>query len=180
MILDYQSILNTPILNFSKRELLGAIHDVIIHPDTGKIEAFWVKSVSTESKYAILQSQDILRWTNAVYIEDASVIAEPDEIIRITEILNKKSPIVGNRVENKDGQYYGRVISLCFNTETFYLTQIDVRKQFMGILTWSRRLFPFSRIIKVLPSSIVIDDNSTQEEKVEEAGFIKDSAVDPA
>ncbi|MBU0577321.1 PRC-barrel domain-containing protein [Patescibacteria group bacterium] len=177
MINDYKSIIGTPILDFDDGNPLAMLKDVIIDPDTGKIEAFWVKPLTILASDAVIQSQDIVEWKKNIYVKDDSVIADPADIIRISDILSRATYIIGNRVQNEEGEFYGRVYNIDFDTETFYLKQIYVEKSILGLISLGRRIFSFDSIVEVLPGSIIVKDKATKKEKIIKTNLIEDPSV---
>ena len=177
MIKFYSTIIGTPVLNFDDGSLLAVLQDVVVDPETGKIEAFWVKPLALSISDAIIQSSDIAEWKKNIYVKNESVISDPAEIIKITEILTKKTYVIGNRVRNQKGKNYGRVYDLDFNTDTFYVRQIYVQKSIFGIFKYLNRIFSFDSIIEVTEKAIIIDDETSKKREVIEEGFVKDKPV---
>ena len=175
MIKDYKSIIGIPILNFNDGNPLAILKDVIIDPDTGKIEAFWVKPLTIFASNAVIQSQDIVEWKKNIYIKNDSVITDPADIIKISDILSKATYIIENRVQNEEGELYGKVYNIDFDTKTYYLKQIYVQQSILGLINFSKRIFPFDSIIEVLPEVIIVSDKATKKEKVIESNLIKDA-----
>ena len=100
MIKNHRSIIGTSVLHFDDGSLLAVLRDVIIDPDTGKIEAFWVKPLSLPIANAVIQSQDIVEWKKNIYLKNESVIADPADIIKVTD---KKDASLVTFEEAKEG-----------------------------------------------------------------------------
>jgi sporulation protein YlmC with PRC-barrel domain len=177
MIKHYSSIIGTPVLNFDDGSLLAVIEDIIVDPETGKIEAFWVKPLTLAISDAIIQSQDIVEWKKNVYVKNESFISDPAEIIKISEILAKKVYLIGNKVKNQKGKNYGKVYDLDFSCDTFYVRQIYARRSVFGIFKYESRIFSFDSIIEITDKAIIIDDETTKKREVIENAFIKDKPV---
>jgi len=171
MIRSYRQIVGNPILSHEDGVLLALIQDVIIHPDTGKIEAFWVKPLTLPIKNAVLQSSSILEWKKNIYIKDEREIAEPEDIIKISEIFSRNTFFVGNQVKNESEEFLGKVCDLDFDTKKFYLKNLYTQKSFFGF-RYQPRTFSYDSIIKVLPEYILVKD--VEEKKVKEAALIED------
>jgi len=177
VIKEYQSIIGTPILHFEEGALLALLKDVVIDPDTGKIEAFWVKPATMLTSNAVIQSHDIVEWKKNIYIKNDSVISDPADIIRISDILAKRTYVIGNNVQNQAGRYYGKVYSIDFDTKTFYLKQIYVQRSILGLINYDNRIFSFDNIIEITPSSIIIDDKAVEKEEVVKSTLAEDASV---
>lgn len=177
MIKEYKNIIGIPVINFEEGAPLAFIKDVIIDSDTGKIEAFWVKPLTVPMLNAVIQSHDIVEWKKNIYIKNDSVIADPADIIKISDIIMKETYIIDNRVQNQAGRYYGKVNNITFDTENFYLKQIHTQKSLLGIINYERYIFSFDNIIEVTPYAIIIKDDSTQKEKIIKTNLIEDPSV---
>jgi len=177
VIKEYTSIIGATILHFDEGTLLAFVRDIVADPDTGKIEAFWVKPLTVPINNAVIQSQDILEWKKNIYIRNDSVISEPADIIRISDILAKKTYVIGNRVQNEAGDYYGKVYNIDFKTDTFYIRQIYVQKSILGLINYDVRIFSFDNIIQITPSAVIVDDKTAQKEKSVKPILAEDPSV---
>jgi len=162
MIKSYKEIIGTPILKNQDGELLGIIYDVIIDPETGKIEAFWIKCSTLPIGNGILQNSSILDWKYKIYIKGEQEISLPDEIIKITEILSKKILFIGNTVRNESGDRLGKIYDLEFDTTNYLIKNLYSSKIFLGF-KFNKRIFSFENIIEALPDHILVKDIQSRE-----------------
>lgn len=165
MIKDMKSLVGSKVLHFDSGELLASLNLPIINPDTGVVEAFWVKPFTVALKNAVIQVGDIVEFKKHVYVKSEKVIADPADIIRLSEILSEGRWFLNAPVRNEAGRNYGRVKDLSFSTDTYVLKQIVVQKTLLGLFPGDRRVFGWERILKVLPDEIIIDDSSEQKER---------------
>jgi len=178
MVKEYSSIIGTPVLHYEDGALLAAVQDVIVDTDTGKIEGVWVKPLTLPIADAVIQVQDITEWKKNIYIKNESVISEPADIIKITDILSKNTVVIGNSVKNQEGKNYGKVFDLTFDAGSYYIRQIYVQKSILGFINFDKRILAYDTIIEILQDAIIIDDKTAQKEKVVEAGFVKNTSPD--
>ncbi|MBN1258232.1 PRC-barrel domain-containing protein [Candidatus Peregrinibacteria bacterium] len=174
MLKTYLSILGSQIIDFDDGSSLGLIRDVIVDPDTGKIEAFWVKPFTLPLKHAVLQSQDIIEWKKHVYVRGESCISDPAEIIKVADILTRHTYVIGNRVRGQSGKKYGRVFSLDFDASQYYIRNIYVQKSFFGFFSYNKRVFSFDSILEILPDMILLNDDAAVKAKVIENSLVGD------
>ena len=173
MIRDYRKIIGNRVVHHDDGTVLALVQDIVIHPDTGKVEAFWVKPLFFPISNAILQSGLILEWKKNIYVRDESVIADPADIIKITEILSRNTLFIGNVVKNESGEIVGTVYDLAFDDQKFYLRTLYVQKSFLGF-KYSSRMFSYDNIIKVLPEYILVKDIEEKKVEAEEGALVKD------
>lgn len=174
MIVEYLNIIGTPILGHESGDLIALLKDLIIDPDTGKIEGIWVKPLTLPMSEGVILAQDLIEWKKNIYIRGEQVISEADDIIRITEILEKNAFFIGNRVENQAGEILGKVYSLDFDTRKLYLQNLYIQKSFL-ILAWNQRMIPYDAILEVLPKVIIINDK--QKKKAKEPVVLEDTEM---
>lgn len=166
-------MIGTRILDNEEGNLLAVIQDIIIQPDTGRIEGLWVKPLTLPIKNAILQSDAILEWKKNIYIKDESKIAEPEDVIKISEILARNTFFIKNQVKNESGRTLGRIYDLDFDTTKLYLRNLYSQKSFIGF-KYGPRVFSYDSIIKVLPDYILVKDMESKKVRVEENLIVKE------
>lgn len=157
MIIHFSDCVGVPLVHFETGDLLGLIKDVIVRPQDGRIEAFWVKSLAHPWQNRILQTQDILEWKKNAYVRNPDAISLPSEIIRIVEILQKKTEVIDNRVFDEENRYLGKVYDFDFNTEEFILRNIYVGKRFLWKFC-QPRIIGSVNIIEIFPDYIRVRD----------------------
>jgi uncharacterized protein YrrD len=152
MRLRFTMVIGTPITEEQSSELLGTIHDVLIHPDTGAIEAFIVVLPRfTGREYPVLCPKDILHWGTRITVRSADVLAEMSDIVRLRQFTENNRPILGARICTQDGIVLGRCVDVQFSTQHYRLEWLFPRKWWrMGIP------IPASHIIEVLPDAIIV------------------------
>jgi len=173
MIHQWSTIIGTLVLSYEEGDPLARVEDLVIHPDTGKIVALWVKPLTLSFRYGILLTDDIIAWKRHVYIKDERVIAEPEEVIKIADILARKTYFLGNRVRGESGKAYGRVFDVDFDDKTLYLRYLFVRKSFL-FFKYQPRYFHFDQILHVSPDSIVVEEDDRKKEKAKDEVLVKE------
>ena len=164
MIKDFRSLVGAKVLEYSSGQLLAMISGIVVDPDTGMVEAFWVKPLTLPYKNAILKTSDIVEFKKHLYVKGDRVLAQAEDLIRISEILEDGRVFLGAGVQSEGGNSYGKCINLTFDTQTYALKQIYSRKSILGLITLDERIFSYNDIIKVLPESIIVNDDSTKKE----------------
>ena len=159
-------MIGTKVLEFDSGDLLGMVSGIVIDPDSGMVEAFWVRPATIPVRSAILRTSDILELKKNLYIKSDQVLAQAEDVIRVNEIIEDGRKFLGSLVQNEGGDSYGRCDDLSFDTETYALKQIHSRKSFLGLITLDERLFSYENIIKVLPGQILISDDAKEKEGV--------------
>jgi sporulation protein YlmC with PRC-barrel domain len=157
MIKDFYSTKGLPVFPFHGHEPIAFVQDVIINPDTGKLEALWVRPMLLPIAFGILDFNDIVEWKRNLYVRSENVIAEPGEIIRINAILDRNISFMKNNVVSESGEALGKVVNLDFDSRDGILRHLYVQKGFLGF-SWERRVFDFASILEVTPEAIIVKD----------------------
>ncbi len=166
MIRSYPQIIGSSFADFDEGRVLALLRDVVIDPETGKIAAFWVKPTDRLFSNQIIQTQDILEWKKKIYVRNPSVLAEPEDLIKVSRILEKGIPVVGQRVRGLSGKGYGRLEAFDFDTQSFLLTRLYAQKRFLGFFLRQAHSFPFLRIVSITPQAILVDDDPAQKQTI--------------
>ena len=159
MIVHYLDTIGMPILDFYTGETLGLLQDIIVRPEDGKIEAFWVRSVEHPFRNLILQTRDIVDWKQNVYIKSIDAMTDPSEVVRIRSILEQGAYVIGNRVYDEENKALGRAFDLDFDPDYFLMRNLYAQKQFL-LFAHQARVFSAKNIIQITPERIVVQDLS--------------------
>lgn len=146
--------LGAQVVEHSSEEVLGTLANVLIHPDTGSIEGFYVFVPSgLSSGILFCSSLDIVRFGARVYVRSDDSLCDPRDIIRLKSLLEDDRPVLGQRIKTESGQYLGRCKDIQFNTDTMKLEWVFPRKLF----SWGRGV-PVADILEVRSDAIIVRD----------------------
>ena len=177
MIKSIIQTIGTQIVSNDDGSVLGLVKSVIFNPDTGKIEALWVKTLNPELKNPVLLSDSILDWKKNIYINDDREFAEADDIIRISEIFDRDAFYIGNSVVDESHNKLGSVSDISFDTEKMYLQSVYAEKSILGIFRYGLRIFSYDSIIQALPDGIIVKNTDDIKVSVKEGIADKNQPV---
>ncbi len=154
MHIRFNHCIGYPIVEEGGDQVLGTISGVLIEPDTGKIEGFFVHTAGLLGNETLLCSTiDIVRWGTRVYVNSRESLAPPEDRIRLQTLLNDPRTVLGQRIQTESGTRLGRCKDVQFNTSSMHIEWIFPRKWFR----WGVAL-PVSDIIEIRPDTIVVRD----------------------
>lgn len=154
MHVRFSTALHLPVVDEDPGEELGRIRGIFIHPDTGRVEGFFVRAHSALHPHDLfLAAEDIRRWGLRIVVRNAEVIAPVSERVRLQTLLEEGRPVLGQRVWTDTGRGMGRCADVQFETEFFMVEWLFLRKFFR----W-RTPFPPSQILEVRKDAIIIRD----------------------
>lgn len=132
---------------------LGLLIDMVVNPNKGTFEAFWVRSLEG---HKLLLPKDIISWdSQQITISDSNDLSAPDNLPRLEKIFDKECPIlkatVYDRALNKP---LGYVRDFTFDTISPRLLALEVERNFLGM---GRKRIPQHRIVAITPEQIIVD-----------------------
>ncbi|PIQ75715.1 hypothetical protein COU78_02995 [Candidatus Peregrinibacteria bacterium CG10_big_fil_rev_8_21_14_0_10_49_24] len=146
--------LGAQVVQNSSEEVLGTLANVLINPDSGTIEGFYVFVPSgLSSGILFCSSLDIVRFGARVHIRSEDSLCDPRDIIRLQSLLEDNRPVLGQRVRTESGQKLGRCKDIQFNTDTMKLEWVFPKKLF----SWGRGV-PVADIVEVRSDAIIVRD----------------------
>jgi len=133
----------------------GLLIDMVINPDTGIFEAFWVKSMDG---HKLLMPKDIISWNGEqITINDSNVLSLPKELPRLKKIFEKECSILKAKVYDRAHQKtLGTLRDFTFDTISPRILALEVEKNWLG---FGRHRIPQHRIISIKPDGITVDSS---------------------
>ena len=167
MLLQISTIIEKPINSMETRIRAGIVKNIVVNPQNGQLMALVVRA-GFPTKQKILPIQDILSvGPGMVIIRDDSAIVEPDEIVRVNEILKQKIKIMGGSVRTQSGTRLGKVYDVLIDTQTAVIAKYYVRASMTG-LTQADRIIPANKVVAITREAIVVRDDFEKVAAVEE------------
>lgn len=165
MLTTFKQSYKTLVQTSSDSLPLGLLIDMVVNPDKGTFEAFWIKSLEGQK---LLLPKDIIAWdSQQITINDNNDLSDPEDLPRLEKIFAKECPILKAIVfDQATQQTLGRVRDFTFDTISPRLLALDVEKNWLG---WGRHRIPQHRIVKITPRRIVVDSTALKNDpKTEE------------
>lgn len=132
---------------------LGLLIDMVVNPNTGVFEAFWVKTMNGAK---LLLPKDILFWdAEQITVNDENDLALPTDLPRLRKIFDQECPILKAKVYDRAlQQSIGTVRDFTFDTLSPRLLAIEVQR---GLLGLQRHKIPQHRIVEIEAHQITVD-----------------------
>lgn len=167
MQLRFSLCLGHPVVVDGELELLGTLSGILIHPDTGKVEGFFVRAGGWLTAHPLfLSTADILRMTTRVYVRSHEVLSPVEDRVRLQSLLSDSRSFIGQVIRTEDGEYLGRCMDVQFDTLHFMVEWFFPKK----FWRWGIPL-PLSDVIEVRKDGIIVRDGKSvvdvKETKVE-------------
>lgn len=173
MLVYASKLIGTPVLSMQSAGPIGAIADIIIDPDSLKILAFYV-SGGLVGKANVLDTKSIREYSKyGCVIDSIDELAEKDDIIKVSKIIDLNFSLNGLKVETKKGTKLGKVIDYTVTSDDFTLQQIVVKRPMIKSFLDPELIIPRSEITEVTDYKIIVkDEEKTIQKKAETTEFI--------
>lgn len=148
----FTTTLGMPVTDESEDDI-GHISGILIHPDQGKVEGFYVACSSFfRTQELFLTVHDITHMGTRVRVRHPEHLSPVEDVMRLAPLLEDHRTVLGQRVMTESGAYLGTCADVQFETKTFQLEWVFPKK-------WFRWMRPVSRgdIVQIKDDIIVRD-----------------------
>lgn len=153
-----------PVVEEHSQEPLAYVSGVLVHPDMGKVEGFFVQVRHfLHSETLFLAVADIAHWGRMIVIRDRDALAPLEEHVRLDALLREGRTVLGQDVRNEEGATFGVCRDIQFETKTFRMEWIFTRALFRR-----GRSFPVASIIEVQTDAVIVRDQAAVAQPTEE------------
>jgi sporulation protein YlmC with PRC-barrel domain len=152
-----KALINRPVMSLRTGRPVATTTQAIINPDNLKIEGLYCQD-SVNKKRLVLIYQDIRdSIPQGLVIDDHDVLCEPEELVRLKNVLDIGFELIGMPVYTTTKKRLGKVSDYAVESSTFYIQKFYVSqsllKSFNGSLSVDR-----SQIVEITNKRIVIQD----------------------
>jgi len=152
------TLLHKSVLSLRTGQPVAIVKAAIFNPKNLKIEGFYCED-SIDHRRLILLYQDIRELIpEGFVVNDHDVLAEPDELIRLKDIIALQFELIGKRVQTISKERVGKVSDYAVETETMYVQKIYVVQSILKSLTGGSLSIDRTQINEITNKSIIIND----------------------
>ncbi len=152
------SIMSVPVMSLRTGGLIATTTAAIINPNNLKIEGFYCQDRFSKS-ILILLVQDIREASSRGYIvNDHEVLAQPDELIRLKEVLDQSFELIDKPVYSLNKKKLGKVNDFAIENSSMYIQKIYVGQSLLKSFSGGQLSIDRDQIIEVTNRKIVVQD----------------------
>lgn len=152
------SLLKKSVLSLRTGSPVATIVAPIINPDNLKIEGFYCQD-NYDKKQLILLCQDIRDILPDGYVvNDHDVLSEPEELVRLKDVLTLDFELIGKQVVTVDKERVGKVSDYAAETGTMVIQKIYVAQSILKNFTGGSLSIDRSQIQEITPRRIIISE----------------------
>lgn len=139
-------------------EVIAKIEAPVINPNNLKIEGFYCSHLS-EKRMAILLTQDIRDIIRQGFVvNDAEVLTEPEELVRLKKILSINFQLEGKPVVTVNKEKIGKISDWAAETTTFYIQKLYVGRNLLKSFSQGQMSIDRNQVVEITNRKIVIQD----------------------
>ena len=175
MLIAASRLIGTPILSMQAAAGIASISECIVDPNSLKIIGFILGGgVVGKSPAYILDTKSIREYSRyGMVIDSVEELVEPNDVIKISEVLKLNFNLINLKVETKKGSKLGKVSDYIVTNDNFSVQQIIVKRPIMKSLMDPELTIPRKEIVEITDYKIIVKD----EEKVIKAKAEKEDFI---
>ncbi len=153
-----ESLLGQPVMSLQTGQQVATTTRPIINPNNLKIEGFYCMS-KLHRKEMVLLYQDIRDIiAQGFVINEAEVLAEAEDLVRLKKILDLNFEISGKQVVTLGNKRLGKVSDFATEIETMYIQKIYVSQGMIKGLAKGNLGVERNQINEITDKKIIIND----------------------
>lgn len=138
---------------------IATVVGVIINPNNLKIEGLYCQDSINKKQQLVLLYQDIRDiLAQGVVVNDHEVLTEPDELIRLKDIMKLNFELIGKSVTTVSKHKLGKVSDYAFESSTMFIQKLYISQSLLKNLTTGGISVDRSQIIEITNRKIVVQD----------------------
>ncbi len=152
------TLLDQQIISLRTGGAVATSESAIINPNNLKIEGFYVVDQFSKQRL-ILLTQDIRDITaQGLLIDDHSVLTEPDELIRLQQIIEINFTLIHKPVQTVKKEKVGKINDFAADSQTMYIQKMYVGQSLLKSFTTGQLSIDRSEIVEVTNKRVVIKE----------------------
>ena len=175
MLVYSQKLIGAPVFSVRAGGAVTRVADLIVDPNNLKIIGFHCSGgLAPRSGANILSILSVREYSNFGFvINDIEDLVDPEEVIRIDEVLKLNFALPGLKVETKKGSKLGRITDFTINTDDFTVQQLIVRRPAIKALVDPELTIPRKEIVEITDYKVIVkDEEQTIKKRAEKEDFV--------
>lgn len=156
MFIEAKKLIGLPVAALDAQSKIGEIREILVDPENGRLLGFLIQGGGIFAAKKVLSIVDVREWDpKAIVTESIENIVEPNEIVRIKEVLVKNIILMGMKAKTESGQSLGEVDDLLIDTETQ-----SVVKYYLKDLLGKNRILTSDQVVKIETKGLPFGDKN--------------------
>ena len=157
MLLRTSQLLNVPVMSLQTGKQIAASSRVMLDPSDLKIIAFELVGEGLNEHPSFLRIQDVREVSDIGFIIDSSEeIVGLEDVISLKELYELHFDLEGLRVIDTQKQKLGKVEGSVFNTDTFTVEQLRVKRPLLKSFGDAELLIGHKQIVEINDHEVIV------------------------
>jgi sporulation protein YlmC with PRC-barrel domain len=157
MLVPRDRLLHVPLMSLQTGIEVGRTTEPIIDPRRLNIVAFYCTGPHIEFQPAVIHASDIRELSNlGMIIDSAESIMQPEDLVRLKEVLDFHFTLDGKQVIEEGGYKIGKVIDFTVESDTLYISKLHVKPTLWRSLSAAEFLIDRSQIKTINDKQVVV------------------------
>ncbi len=158
MLILSASLLGQSVMSLRTGSEVAITREYIINPNNLKIEGFFCDDRFDKSRLVLL-GQDIRDHIKQGFVvDDHEVLVEPDELVRLKDILKMKFSLIGKPVVGANKQRLGKVTDFAIDGDSLYIQKLYIGQNLLKSFSGGTLSVDRSQIIEITDRKIVVQN----------------------
>ncbi len=154
-----KTIIDRPVMSLRTGGQVATTIKPLINPNNLKIEGFYCADSFEKKKQLVLVYRDIREVLPAgLVIDDHSVLAEPEELVRFHKIMEIDFELIGKPVVTEHGKKLGKVNDYATEPDSMMVKKLYVTQTLIKNLTGGSISVDRTQIVEITNRKIVVKD----------------------
>ncbi|MGH7157974.1 MAG: hypothetical protein ACREGD_02765 [Candidatus Saccharimonadales bacterium] len=150
-------LINRPVMSLRTGTQVAVTLAPIINPNNLKIEGFYCQDA--QRKRLVLVEQDIRDvLPQGLVVNDADVLAEPDELVRLKNTMEIHFELIGKAVVTTSREKLGKVSDYATETQSMMIKKLYVSRSIFKSFGTGSLGVDRTQIVEITPTKVVIQD----------------------
>lgn len=152
------SLLNKPVMSLRTGQQVATATEPIINPNNFKIEGFYCTDRFNRERTVLLYQdiRDVI--AQGFVIDDQSVLAQPEDLVRLEETMQINFQLLGKPVVTISKERIGKVSDFATEIETFYIQKIYVSQSIFKNFSGGNLGVDRNQINEITDKKIIINE----------------------
>lgn len=151
-----KNIIGIDVMSLRTGGKVATATEPIINPHNLKIEGWYCEDIFSKETL-ILLAQDVRDFVpQGLAINDHEVLADPDELVRLHDILKLEFSLIGKTVVTNHKRRIGKVADYALETTTLVIQKLYVSRPMYKSITDGQLSIDHSQIVEINDKKIIV------------------------
>lgn len=152
------ALANRPVMSLRTGGEIATAVEPIINPNNLKIEAWWCIDKFTKEQLILLNQdvRDIIK--QGIVVNDHDVLTDPNELIRLQEVLKLEWSLLDAPVVTTDKHKLGKVSDYAADMPTLYIQKLYVTQPLIKSLSGGGLSIDRNQIVEITNRRIIVNN----------------------